>query len=315
MRRIVPIFPPLSMLLLFLACGGRTGLLVPPGEAPVDAAVVHDASSRVDAEAGADVEDAPSFPDVPVVDLCPDAGSTLIYVLTSDNGLESFYPPTLTFTSIGTIDCPGESGNITPFSMAVDRRGIAYSVFTDGNLFRIDTRSAACVATTFRRDQSGFDTFGMGFVADTNDAGETLFVAEDPYTTGKQLSQGLASIDIESYALSFVGAFNPPIVGPELTGTADGALYAFYTNGTGTGSNIVQVDKTSGNILQDYKLVVGNPEDAYAFGYWGGDFWIFTGLGSVSQVTRYDPSTRTETPATTFDGIIVGAGVSTCAPQ
>ena len=38
------------------------------------------------------------FRDVPVLDICPDAGSTLIYVLAEDNTLLSFYPPTLGFT-------------------------------------------------------------------------------------------------------------------------------------------------------------------------------------------------------------------------
>lgn len=315
--------PTLSVGLLYLACGSRTGLLVPEETAPQDASNEHvilrdagaDADAGLDAEAEADAPIDVQFRDVPAIDICPDAGATLIYVLTQDNQLLSFYPPTLAFTPIGLLACPDNGGG-TPFSMAVDRRGIAYSIFTDGELFRVDTASAACEATTFF-PQDGFATFGMGFVANTGDAGETLFVAEDPYTQGKMPSQGLANIDVTSYKLSFVGPFTPSIPGPELTGTSDGRLFAFYTPVSGSGSHIIEVDKTSGNQLADFPLQVGDPSDAYAFGFWGGDFWVFTSpAGSaLTTVTKFDPTASAETTATTFSGVIVGAGVSTCAPQ
>jgi hypothetical protein len=60
---------------------------------------------------------------------------------------------------------------------------------------------------------------------------------------------------------------------------------------------------------------VGEPDDAYAFGFWGGDFWVFTSDGTFTQVTQFDPTSGAETAATTYDDVIVGAGVSTCAPQ
>ena len=317
--------PTLSLATLYLACGSRTGLLVPEEPAPEDAASEHvirrDAMPEADADAGFDVVppfDAPrdvTFRDVPAIDLCPDAGATLIYVLTAGNALYSFYPPTLSFTPIGTLACPDPAGG-QPFSMAVDRRGIAYSIFTDGNLFRVDTASAACESTTFF-PQLGFATFGMGFVANTGDAGETLFVAEDTYSNLKGNSQGLGSIDVQSYVLKFVGPFTPNIPGPELTGTSDGRLFAFYTNAMTQGSHILEVDKTSGKQLANFPLLVGDPSDAYAFGFWGGVFWVFTspqGSG-ITTVTEFDPTTSAETTATTFNGVIVGAGVSTCAPQ
>jgi hypothetical protein len=329
--------PTLSLALLYLACGSRTGLLLPDDVAPQDASSEHvilrDARTPgADADAGFDAPEEPGFDapidvqfrDIPAIDLCPDAGDTLIYVLTQENELLSFYPPTLAFTSIGMLDCPDPSG-AGPFSMAVDRRGIAYSVFTDGNLFRVDTASGACLPTTYEPNQvaggNAFSTFGMGFVANTGDAGETLFVAEANVTDPMQRnSKGLGSIDTTSYKLSFVGPFGMPaagpVAGPELTGPSDGNLYAFYTNQTeASGSHILQVDKTSAAILHDYPLQVGSPLDAYAFGFWGGDFWVFTSDGSTTQVTKFDPTTSVETTATTFQGIIVGAGVSTCAPQ
>ncbi|HEY6458683.1 MAG TPA: hypothetical protein VIY73_00990, partial [Polyangiaceae bacterium] len=310
--------------LFFAACGSRTGLLVPLDETPPDAAPDRvadvteepdgpDAHREADAEAGFDAPRDVAFRDVPVVDICPDAGATLIYVLADDNTLYSFYPPTLALTTIGLLDCG--DGN-SPFSMAVDRRGIAYAVYLDGRLFRVDTASAACLPTPYVPDQLGFTTFGMGFVANTGDAGETLYVDQADDQT-KSFSQGLATIDTTSYVASLVAPFTPPdlVYGTELTGTSDGRLFAFYTNGTGSGSHIIQVDKTNGVVLQDYPLQVGTPQDGYAFGFWGGDFWVFTTDGGGTQVTEFDPVSRVETSATTLTPNIIGAGVSTCAPE
>ena len=314
----------LSLVCGFFACGDRTGLLVPVEESvPTDAAPdrldgAHEAGHDADAEAQADALPRldVSFPDVPVVSSCPDAGSTLVYVLTSSNDLYSFYPPTLAFTLIGTIVCPTTSTTASPFSMAVDRQGIAYSVFTDGELFRVDTASAACQATGYAGGQDGFVTFGMGYVANTADAGETLYVAEATASNAKPNSMGLASIDTTALKLGFVGSFSPPIPGPELTGTAEGSLFAYYTNAMGSGSHIVEVDRTSAQVVADSPLLVGAPDDAYAFAFWGGKFWVFTSTGTGgTQVTEFDPQTGLETDPTTMPEVIVGAGVSTCAPQ
>ncbi|HEX7601382.1 MAG TPA: hypothetical protein VF316_07255, partial [Polyangiaceae bacterium] len=113
----------------FVACGSRTGLLAPDEE-------VLDASKDVgkdvkdsgrDADADAAEEDA-----LPTIDAtkdvikppplgCLDAGSTQIYVITLQNELFAFYPPTLSFQKVGNIACP--SGGATPFSMGVNRAG------------------------------------------------------------------------------------------------------------------------------------------------------------------------------------------------
>src|SRR5579864_1067885 len=95
----------------------------------------------------------------------------------------SFYPPTATFTTIGHIDCSAPSG-FEPFSMAVDRTGIAYVLYANQDqsasaLFRVSTATASCRSTPFAPRQGGFGpVFGMAFVKDRTGAGETLFVAE-----------------------------------------------------------------------------------------------------------------------------------------
>jgi hypothetical protein len=291
-------------------CGARTGLAAPR---PPDASVDHAADAKHDADADADViEDAPEedvvFPDVPVVTSCVEAGVTYIYLITEQNELYSFYPPTLAFAPIGHISCPTTA---TPFSMGVDRSGIAYSVFTNGDLFRISTANAACQPTKYVANQQDFTTFGMGF-SGAADAGETLYVSQTA-----SVAPFLGSIDTTSFALNVIGQFQPKTGGRcELTGTGDGRLFAFCLPVVGLGGDILQLDPSTAQILSETSVGVGGSNDAFAYAFWGGDFWLFTAPGAVSTtVTKYDPVAHTATAVATFQYTVVGAGVSTCAPE
>jgi hypothetical protein len=63
-------------------------------------------------------------------------------------------------------------------------------------------------------------------------------------------------------------------------------------------------------------LPVGQQDSAYAFAFWGGDFYFFTSMGGGSStVTRYHPDDDSLKVVATLDRTIVGAGVSTCAPE
>lgn len=315
-----------SIVVLVAACGSRTGLLVPlPDDTIHDAAadnVVHhvDASPDVFVEEDAlpPLDVTPPPPDTYVND-CPDAGSTLIYVMTEQNNLYSFYPPTAEFKEIGTIACPDVQQASTPFSMAVNRAGIAYVVFSpSGQLYRVSTASAACEPTPFASEQEGFPpTFGMGFSAD-EDGGETLYVAGDTTTaTGGFGPSVLGTIDVTSYDLSFVGPFVPTLTAPELTGTGGGGLFGFWgPNGPGSSpSAIVQIDKATAQVTNSSTLNGVEQGSGWAFAFWGGDFYAFTAPGGGSVVTRFSPSDGSITQVASLTDTIVGAGVSTCAPQ
>jgi hypothetical protein len=294
-----------------VACGARTGVLPLPTE---DAAVVDAADAGADGNPDAGDADAADARDAPE-GACADPGMTQIYVITKQARLYTFYPPTLAFQLVGTVEC---SSNAVPFSMAVARGGTAFLVLRDGTLFRVDTSSAACAPTTYATDQLGFLTFGMGYVStgDAGDAGETLYVAE-ANNFGRFPSKGLATIDTATMTATSVGSFSPSIPGPELTGTGTGRLFALYTNATPEGgSHIAEVDPTTGRILNDDSLMVGANTDGYAFAFWGGDFWIFTAEpGGPTTITRFDPTMQTETMVGSMNDTVVGAGVSTCAPH
>jgi hypothetical protein len=56
---------------------------------------------------------------------------------------------------------------------------------------------------------------------------------------------------------------------------------------------------------------------AWAFAFWGGDFWIFLQRSQDTSTTVYRFVTATQTLSTVIANTgrtIVGAGVSTCAP-
>ena len=297
------------------ACGARTGLLAPE-ETDASPDVKHDVTHEPDADAEADAPEEDAVPpidvvfiDVPVPTDCPDAGSTLIYVIGAGNELYSFYPPTLSFKQIGTVSCPGPS---SPFSMAVDRLGTAYSVFSDGHLFQISTANAACKPTSYAPNQLGWQNFGMGY-ATAPDGGDSLYVVQVDFNNP---SQGLGTIDTNNFKLSKVASFQPDLTPEcELTGTGDGRLFALCLSNQSSDGILAQIDPSNGKIIGEDTLAIGGGQQALAFAFWGGDFWIFTAPGNVTAVTKYDPVAKTLTKETNLNAQIVGAGVSTCAPQ
>jgi hypothetical protein len=300
----------LSACAILAACGARSELWVDPP----DASILADATAfRADSSDARDVVDSADV--LPPIDVkpqpdankqdCP-TGETYIYLITTSYELYAFYPPDNRFIFIGKIACPGQ-GSATPFSMAVDRKGVAYIVYNDGRLFRVSTLSAACVATTYVANQLGATTFGMGFSSDQGGATESLYVATD---TGTKF---LGKIDTKAFTLNKVGDFSSTIGRAELTGTGSGGLFAFYDDGVS--SYIGQIDKTNAKLTGESKLQGVQMGQGWAFAFWGGDFYLFTAPNGQSLVTRYRPSNNSVVEVARLSSVIVGAGVSTCAPQ
>jgi hypothetical protein len=249
---------------------------------------------------------------------CAEAAK-LVYVVSAENDLYSFAPADLKFTKIGTLACPASQG-ATPFSMAVDRAGTAYVNYQDGSLFRVSTRDASCQATSFA-PQHGFSTFGMGFVSDTpGSPAETLYVCGYELTqTGHDKGLGLAKIDVRNMALTPIADFTGALrgIGAELTGTGDARLFGFFE---GTPSRLAAIDKGAAATPTPKALdgIATGGASAYAFSFWGGDFWFYTATvgEAASKVTRYKAATDGSIGVVVENAgmTIVGAGVSTCAP-
>src|SRR6516225_3440690 len=186
---------------------------------------------------GGDLFDA-GAPDGSGGDGCSEAAK-LVYVLSEENGLYSFSPPTLAFQKIGDLACPAAAGAL-PYSMAVDRSGTAWVLYDDTSLFHVSTKDASCTPTAFVAGNAAFPQFGMGFVADApGSPSETLYVASVK-------GSSLGKIDTGTLTLSVVGDYDAIFESAELTGTAAGRLYGFFTTSPPI---VAEIDPKTAKIL------------------------------------------------------------------
>jgi hypothetical protein len=249
----------------------------------------------------------------------------LVYVLSDANELYSFDPPGKKFTKIGTLGC---QTSMQPNSMAIDRDATAWVNYVEGDfggdtagaIFKVSTVDASCQPTSISLGV-GWYRLGMGFSTDTSDGtSETLFVAGTADPLGGS-SPGLGRIDFKAGTVVPIGSFTGQLNGEnaELTGTGDAKLFGFFTT---TPVQVAEIDKMSGAILSSKSLPTVETPFAWAFSFWGGDFYLYTAPDQLSDPTRTTNVTH-YTPADGNADIaymknigfrIVGAGVSTCAP-
>jgi hypothetical protein len=237
-----------------------------------------------------------------------------VYVIAEDRSFYSFHPPTLAFKNKGILDCP--TGGATPTSMAVDRNGIAWVRHSDDSVWRVSTETLACELTKYEPQPMGaFAKFGMGFATESNGgSSEVLYLSDSS-------GEGLAKLNTTTLALDYIGPYTGDLANTtsELTGTGDGKLYGFFVTQP---AQIAEISKSSGAVLNPKVLTGVSAGSAWAFSFYGGDFYIYTNNdgalpkdGGGSDITRYRPSDGSVTVLKTKIGFkIVGAGVSTCAP-
>jgi hypothetical protein len=253
-----------------------------------------------------------------------------VYVLSEENDLYSFDPPSKAFTKIGALGC---NTKLTPNSMAVSRDAVAWVNYisadgTSGSIFNVSTKDASCTSTNVSL-QSGWTQVGMGFSTDSATATtETLYVAATGSSVGLPIpglggSEGLGSLSTTTDKLTPIGGFSGSLAGQnaELTGTGTGDLYGFFV--TSPTTQIAQIDKTTGATSNVVPMTGVEVPNYWAFSFWGGDFYLYTcptDTNRTTNVTHYTPATATtaaiiDTSYMTNIGFrIVGAGVSTCAP-
>jgi len=247
-------------------------------------------------------------------DGCSDEAK-LVYVLSDADELYSFQPDAKLFTRIGQISCPT---SMQPNSMALDRNAVAWVNYVDSNgladsagaLFRVSTTDASCEQAPAVTLPAGWFRMGMGFSTDgANTTAETLFV------TGISSGGDLGWVDVTSGSLTPIGSFGGGFAGQnaELTGTGDGRLFGFFTS---VPVEVGELDKGNASVINSVPLPTVEVPNAWAFSFWGGDFYLYTASLGTTTVNRYRPSDGSVDTAYMPDiGFrIVGAGVSTCAP-
>ncbi|HEY2901561.1 MAG TPA: hypothetical protein VGL59_13350 [Polyangia bacterium] len=243
---------------------------------------------------------------------CVGVSAAGVYVLDVQGTLLRFDPGSLAFTRLGDLNCPGvASGDYN--SMAVDRNGFAWVNAVPGGvsrLFKLDLKTLACSDTTF--DSQDLQSFGMGFSSDqAGSSAETLFIDSQ---VANPLGNSFGSIGFPSLGFTSLGGTDGSL---EFTGTGDAQLWGFRPEAPAV---VGQIDKTSGAFIKTFPAPEASDQIgqvAYAFAFWADTFWIFLKDGgapstSVYSVARSNGAMATAIPDTKL--IIVGAGVSTCAP-
>jgi hypothetical protein len=235
----------------------------------------------------------------------------LVYVFSLQNDIYSFDPPSKKFTKVATPDC--QAGG-QPNSMAIDRNLVAWLNYIGGiYTFDLNKKSGCKLAIS---PPAGFAQVGMGFSTDmVGGTAETLYL--DGIGGG-----GLAKVNMATMTVVKIGLFSndPKLTGQsaELTGTGDARLFGYFT--TFPYVRVAQLDKGNANIISDNELTGVTPPSAWAFSFWGGDFYLYAAPGANatgnSSVIHYSPSNNMVDPTYVADvGFeIIGAGVSTCAP-
>jgi hypothetical protein len=216
------------------------------------------------------------------------------------------------FTDKGRLACPA-SGGAQPFSMSVDRQARAWVVYGNGELFRVDVNTLACSRIAVMSPANA-KIYGMGFVTDVaGGTTDTLYIAGNAVSSSFATSQFGTLSTVAPYAVSLRSQLTGS---PELTGTGDARLWAFFPNVNPP--LVSELDKTNGTAVRSFpaSALAGTP-NAWAFAFWGGDFWIFLKRSGDPSTIVYRMNGATgavTTPIPNSGRNIVGAGVSTCAP-
>lgn len=230
---------------------------------------------------------------------------------------------------IGELNCPEDDeedvGPTRPFSMAVDRDGVAWLLAgTRGDasggsgsngrfrLFHVDTTDASCTATDFVPGTAGYtEGFGMGFASEaTGSTDEQLYIAGLVPESG---AVRLGVLNRTTFAIERRGALSSQ---PELTGTGEGNLWGFFPQMSG---EMQRIDTETGSTNESYPTELTLTGGAWAVAFWGGDFYIFFTSdhtwSTPSSIYHLDTETREVSLVVVDAGLVVtGAGVSTCAP-
>lgn len=240
-------------------------------------------------------------------DDCDDETKGSIYILGQDRQFTRFEPETQTLTQLGTLNCPGEQGFSSTFSMSVDRKGFAWVLFQTGAVYKVDTKTVECTNPGFVPCQKDFCTFGMGFVSDMPGSDEETLYVSGVYNAPS--AQGLATINTATLELTPISDYDLLAgKGAELTGTGDARLFGYFQD---TPIRLAEIDKSNAHIISYNDLIEIPTGTSWAFAFWGGVFYIMSG----TEIYKYDPKSQITTLINGNVGYnIVGAGVSTCAP-
>lgn len=246
-----------------------------------------------------------------------------IFLLGANAQLFIYHPIKNTFEELPAYDCDFPSGSQV-HSLGVDRNSVAWvQVRPSGDIFKVDTlKDNKCSHSGNVPGQAGITNAGMCFVEHPLDGRcEQLYLhsAEGDDWFERPNAGLLAVLDPEGASSKKIGPIN--FNGGELTGTADGRLFALAGV---PDAKLIEYDPKTAKVIKQTPLPGVNTSGAFAFAFWGGDFYFFTDTFAnqggafvlTSKVTKldYDGSGELSDHLEATPKRVVGAGVSICAP-
>ena len=239
---------------------------------------------------------------------CP-AGTEFIFTVDENRNLSRFNPVTQQFFDVGFVDCPAPT-SATPNSMAIAHDGTGWVNYSNGALFRVQTKTASCSGTQFTIGQQGFLSFGMSFAQNTpGSVDETLFISPTQSTNGFLSTINLATFKLQNTIPLAIDADG------ELTGDGVGNLWGFFPSINPP--RVARIDKKTGALDRVVQLPqLSGQARAWGFAAWRSDFYIFLERQNDPSTGIYLLDGSTGALTTVIDATgrrIVGVGVATCA--
>jgi hypothetical protein len=204
----------------------------------------------------------------------PGAHNERIFVMSDSAELWSYDVEAAAFEKVAGAGCGLDE---SPYSMAVDRAGQAWILYSESKDIRtLDVNAPAdCADPGYAPEQAGFGLFGMAFAADGPDDDCVHLYAlhysgQGPFGEGPGIGK-LGVLDPETAVLAEIGPTD--FDGGELSGTADGRLFAFAGQGP---AKLVEYEKTTATVLSSTPLAGFHKTGASAFAIFRGDVYFFT---------------------------------------
>lgn len=244
-------------------------------------------------------------------------GLDLVYLLGTAEELWTFDPVTQDFELVGSIDCEAQhdfSGD--SFSMGIGRDGRAWVEYDNGDLYTVDVADpSVCHDPGFVPGQLGIGTFGMSFVSNSEtDPCDRLYGRAANILSNRKL----AVMDTDDLVFEEIAVTDYEWV--ELSGTGDGQLFEFVNGDLMSAPLLIRLDRDTGETLELVELQGVPPGGDFAFAFWGGDFYLFSGDAFGTSVSHVDwdesdgPGRAVTVIIEEAPVVVIGAGTSTCVP-
>ena len=316
MRRLVLLLPLLLLPAVYACSGPPQSAIELSTPTPTATSSPHvydagappaDADVEAEAEASAPVAVPPISTATPAASpvTCATGEAPQAYLLSTDGTLFAFDPSTLDTRALGTLACPSQG---TPARMTVSQAGVAYVLYSSGDIDRVDLTSLDCTTTPYAEppayDPRVSSTVALALSATTGS--DRLFMYgldRGPDSVPAPATLGVS--DVSSFLVLPVGAISPPEPQPrDVQFDAFGRMFTFAQDGT-----LTEIDPATATAVgQDSTGFDGS--NGWAMMADDGQLYFFG--GGSGAISRYDLGTKTLSPLGQVNQIVAGASAAPC---